>query len=232
MANPPSPLIEQIDYYCARAGEYDEWFERTGRYDRGPAANRRWAEEADRLVLALDDFRPAGKVLELACGTGLFTRHLVRHAESVTAVDASPEVIELNRRRCPAAPVRYVEADLFSWSPCETCDVAFFSFWLSHVPADRFDGFWATVRSALAPGGRAFFIDSLYNPESTAADHVLRGPEAETARRRLNDGREFEIVKVFYDPDRLTQRLSRLGWRAQVRTTGEHFLYGTAVPAG
>jgi demethylmenaquinone methyltransferase/2-methoxy-6-polyprenyl-1,4-benzoquinol methylase len=224
------PLTEQVNYYRSRAGEYDDWFERRGRYDRGPAANRRWAEETAKLVLALDDCRPAGNVLELACGTGLFTRHLVRHAASVTAVDASPEVIEINRDRCHGAPVRYVEANLFSWSPHEAYDVVFFSFWLSHVPADRFDHFWATVRAALVSGGRAFFIDSLYNPESTAADHLLRGPEAETVRRRLNDGREFEIVKVFYDPDRLTERLADLGWSAKIHTTGDHFFYGTAVP--
>lgn len=30
-----SILREQIDYYRSRAAEYDEWFLRTGRYDRG-----------------------------------------------------------------------------------------------------------------------------------------------------------------------------------------------------
>ena len=30
-------LQEQVDYYRARAGEYDEWFFRTGRYDLGAA---------------------------------------------------------------------------------------------------------------------------------------------------------------------------------------------------
>ena len=29
-------LQDQIEYYRARAGEYDEWWFRTGRYDRGP----------------------------------------------------------------------------------------------------------------------------------------------------------------------------------------------------
>jgi demethylmenaquinone methyltransferase/2-methoxy-6-polyprenyl-1,4-benzoquinol methylase len=30
-----STLKEQIEYYRARAAEYDEWHLRTGRYDRG-----------------------------------------------------------------------------------------------------------------------------------------------------------------------------------------------------
>ena len=29
-------LGEQVEYYRARAEEYDEWFFRQGRYDRGP----------------------------------------------------------------------------------------------------------------------------------------------------------------------------------------------------
>jgi hypothetical protein len=32
-------LAEQIEYYEARAPEFDEWLERKGRYDYGPGAN-------------------------------------------------------------------------------------------------------------------------------------------------------------------------------------------------
>ncbi len=31
-------LGEQAAYYRARAPEYDDWWQRTGRYDRGPEA--------------------------------------------------------------------------------------------------------------------------------------------------------------------------------------------------
>ena len=64
----------------------------------------------------LDEARPS-TVLELACGTGLFTRHIAPRVAAVTAVDASPEVIEINRGRVAAANVRYVEADLFAFEP-------------------------------------------------------------------------------------------------------------------
>jgi hypothetical protein len=33
--------------------------------------------------------------------------------------------------------VRFVQADLFAWKPDRRYDVAFFGFWLSHVPCDR-----------------------------------------------------------------------------------------------
>ena len=38
-------LQEQVDYYRARASEYDEWFYRIGRYDRGSEINQRWFNE-------------------------------------------------------------------------------------------------------------------------------------------------------------------------------------------
>ncbi|HEX8907173.1 MAG TPA: class I SAM-dependent methyltransferase, partial [Longimicrobiaceae bacterium] len=155
-------LIEQQkEYYRARAGEYDEWFLRTGRYDRGDEFRARWFAEVDQVRAALDRFRPAGRVLELACGTGWWTEPLVRHADSITAVDASDEVLALNRGRVGDGRVRHQHADIFALRPRAEHDVVFFSFWLSHVPPERFEAFWAMVRGALAPGGRVFFVDSL-----------------------------------------------------------------------
>ena len=49
-------------------------------------------------------------------------------------------------------------------------------------------------------------------------------------KRGLTDGREFTIVKIFYDTDELTNKLNRLGWNAEIATTGELFMYGTATP--
>jgi SAM-dependent methyltransferase len=221
----PDLLHQQLEYYRARAGEYDEWFLRQGRYDHGPADNARWFEEIEEVAAALDAFRPTGDVLELACGTGLWTSRLVAHG-NVMAVDAAPEVLAVNRARVNSPSVRYIEADLFAWEPpANAFDVVFFSFWLSHVPPERFDRFWALVRRALRPGGRFFLIDSLHEPSSTAIDHQLPGRTATTAARRLNDGREFEIVKVFYEPAALRERLAGLGWAAQVRQTPTFFLY-------
>ncbi len=222
-------LASQLDYYRARASEYDAWFLRQGRYDRGEAHRKRWFAEVEVLVGALENFAPRGNILELACGTGWWTEQLVRYGDSLTAVDASPEVIALNRQRLPSANVKYVQADLFSWTPEQKFDTVFFSFWLSHVPPERFAGFWATVKASLNPGGRVFFIDSSYTPEGTAKDHVLNGREATTVTRRLDDGRTFDIVKVFYEPVKLAADLVALSWQSEVRQTETFFIYGTAT---
>jgi demethylmenaquinone methyltransferase/2-methoxy-6-polyprenyl-1,4-benzoquinol methylase len=223
------PVREQIAYYRARAGEYDEWFLRQGRYDRGPEASAQWFREIEQIQQALDAFRPGGHVLELACGTGLWTQRLLEHAQQITAVDASPEVLALNEHKFGSPRVRYVQADLFDWRPTESYDVVFFSFWLSHVPPERFDAFWDMVAAALSARGRVFFVDSRYEPTSTAVNHQLREKQATCVTRRLNDGRTFEIVKVFYEPEDLRERLTRSGWQAQVAATEHYFLYGQAA---
>ena len=79
---------------------------------------------------------------------------------------SSPEVIAINRTRVDRPNVDYVVADLFAWTPPQRYDLVLMSFWLSHVPDARFDAFWAMVRSALAPGGYAYVIDSAHDPFS------------------------------------------------------------------
>ncbi len=233
-ATDPAILAEQVAYYRARAGEYDEWWLRTGRYDRGPEQNAAWRADAEEVEGALERWLAAARprhALELACGTGLFTRIVAPRVGRLLALDASPEVLAINRARVGAANVEYVLADLFApeWEPAERYDLVFMSFWLSHVPDDRFDAFWAKVRDALADGGSAYVIDSGWDVTSTATNHVRPDREGGVAARKLNDGREFRIVKIFHDPAALATRLAALGLVARVVHTPRYFIHGTVT---
>ena len=151
----------------------------------------------------------------------------------MTAVDASPEVIAINRDRVAAPNVRYVQADLFAFEPQTQYDCVFMSFWLSHVPQARFDACWSMVRRALAPGGFAFVVDSAHDPTSYAVGHPAPDRHAGIATRRLADGREFRIVKVFWEPAKLEARLAACGFTASMASTPRYFIYGEArVAAG
>jgi SAM-dependent methyltransferase len=221
-----SALREQLEYYRARASEYDQWWLRQGRYDRGATCNAQWFADAEVVRSALKKFQPAGRILELACGTGIWTEQLLPSASQLTAVDGSSEMLAINAAKLRSPKVRYIEADLFQWQPTEQFDAVFFGFWLSHVPPERFAAFWELVRSCLAPGGRVFFVDSRREPTSMAVDHQPPEPESTIHRRRLNDGREFQVYKVFYEPAELTDRLRELGWQFDVQETAHYFLYG------
>jgi demethylmenaquinone methyltransferase/2-methoxy-6-polyprenyl-1,4-benzoquinol methylase len=211
-------LAEQIAYYRRRAPEYD-----ATSYGDVAAAQKR----ITRLVA---EMRPAGRVLEIACGTGMWTAALASHAGSVLAVDAAPEALEIARERVPAAGVTFEVADIFAWAPAERFDTIFFSAWLSHVPERRFDDFWRTLATLLAAGGRVLFVDEPLD-EKGKESYVVN--ESETVERRLTDGTTFHIVKNFIDPDALRQRLHRLGWNCTTRRAEADWpwIYGEARPA-
>ena len=221
---------QQIRYYRQRAPEYDEWFQRQGRYDHGPEHTRLWQQEIAAVRAALDELKPAGRILELACGTGLWTQQLARYDGILTAIDAAPEVLALNRARVRSAAVCYRQCDIFEWEPAEIYDFVFFGFWLSHVPVSRFAAFWDLLRTAVAPGGTVFLVDNRFHTDSSARND-RSDPRRVTQRRELNDGRAFEIVKVFYEPEGLAARLEPLGWRGDYRMTANFFIYGSASPA-
>ena len=49
--------------------------------------------------------------------------------------------------------------------------------------------------------------------------------------RRLNDGREFQIVKNFHEPAALAARFAAVGLDVDVRETATYFIYGTGILA-
>ncbi len=228
-------LQEQIQYYRERAAEYDQWFFRQGRYDRGEQHRQQWFAEITEVETALRStlqaMKPSGNILELACGTGLWTQHLASWATHLTAVDAAPEVIALNQQRLSSttsAPsisisIDYIVADLFNWHPLQQFDFIFFGFWLSHVPREKFVDFWQMVRGALKPQGRVFFVDSLFNQASTAQNHLALHQEG-YSERSLNDGRTYQVVKIFYEPTQWQALLEGLAWSGSVQQTQNYFL--------
>jgi 2-polyprenyl-3-methyl-5-hydroxy-6-metoxy-1,4-benzoquinol methylase len=164
-------------------------------------------------------------VTEIACGTGLWTEALAGWEDTLTAIDAAPEVVAIARHRVRSARVTFEVADVFSWDPGTRFDVIFFSAWLSHVPASRFGQFWQLLGRLLARNGRVLFFD----------EHVdERGKEAyvadrdEVVERRLRDGSTFRVIKNFVDPQELELRLHRLGWECAIRRDGTRWVCGEA----
>lgn len=202
-------VAEQIAYYRAHAPDYDVAY----------LGNKDWDE-------CLEELPVAGDVLELACGTGHWTPLLAARARSVTALDAAPEVLALARRRVRGLPVEFIQTDVFTWQPSRRFDTVFFAFWLTHVPPARFAAFWSMVAKALAPGGRACFIDD--HDQERANERFVTDQATPAVWRPLRDGSEHRVVKVFYTPSELEARLTELGWTAKVHQASVGPIVGSA----
>ncbi|SRR6266545_3594997 len=213
MDNPASEVVrEQQLYYRKRAGQYD-----------ATSAHPDF-EHGQRFLAGLPIH---GEVLELACGTGRWTPLLADRADTLTAVDGAPEMLAIARNHIRRPHVQFLEADLFAWTPPRRYDTVFFAFWLSHVPPALFATFWASVAAALRPGGRACFLDESDTAEGL--EQTISDAPVPTVRRWLGD-EEHHIVKVFYSPQELTDRLRGEGWSAEVHRIGDRFLAGSAQP--
>jgi len=204
-------LAEQVAYYRRRAPEYD-----ATSYGDVAAAQR-------RIRWLTAEMRPAGRVLEIACGTGMWTSALAEHAGHVLAVDAAPEALRIARERTTAANVTFAVADVFAWEPAARFDAIFFSAWLSHVPARRFGDFWGRLARW---SDRVLFVDEPVDEK--AKETYVRD---ETVERRLTDGTTFHIVKTFLDPPALERDLDRLGWDCVTRRAEADWpwIYGEAT---
>lgn len=201
-------IDDQIEYYRARAGEYDETT----------------ASFTDAFTPAKTMLKELGRfdhILELACGTGFWTESLLQMGRTVTALDAAPEMLEIARKRLGEDHTTYQQADLFRWKPTQEYDLVFFANWLSHVPPESLDDFLSKVRRSVRADGHVAIVDQ-YAPsnddKSVAKDEIY-------AARPLADGRTFTIVKIFCDLNDLKKKLESLGFEIEINQFTDTFFF-------
>ena len=137
-------LQVQMRYYQEQAAEYDT----TALGDDGAILHPLAQEYRAWPPNIMARLTHCEQALELACGTGVWTGPLLTVARHILAVDASPEMLALNRAKVADARVRYQLADLFTWEADAPVDLAFAALWFSHVPAERLLPMLAALRCA------------------------------------------------------------------------------------
>lgn len=253
-------LDQQLNYYKERAEEYDEWWTRVGRHSCGEEKDRKWnddiksAQDIVRGWISKED-----NVLELACGTGIWTNFLVDKVDvsKMTCVDGSKETIEvlkakfqLNGIQDKLERVQFEVADLFGeWQPTSDYSVVFFGFFLTHVPPSKMDLFVQKLKRSVGNNKKAriVMIDSYYTSDAraTAKDYVLKegikavdydatAPDDKfLIYRKLNSGATHPIVKVFYEPKVLIDVFAKYGIHGKAKLTpNENFLLANFVVDG
>lgn len=174
-------------YYAARAPYYDAVYDKPER----------------RADLAfLEAWLPAQfagrRVLEVACGTGYWTRHLAPVAAALTATDLTPEPLALARERTGVQAVTFALADAYTLpESLGRFDAAFAGLWLSHVPRDRLPDFLAGLHARLEPGAVVVFLD---NSSVQLRDFPIAerdGAGNTYQHRTLRDGTVHRVLKNF-----------------------------------
>lgn len=133
-------LDEQINYYRARAQEYDASI----------SDATELVELGKPLLLALGKF---DSILELACGTGIWTEFLIQMGMEVAALDASPEMLEIARQKLGEERINFQQSDLFHWEPTQQYDLVFFANRLSRIPPNVLDYFLSVVQRSVRKRG-------------------------------------------------------------------------------
>jgi ubiquinone/menaquinone biosynthesis C-methylase UbiE len=175
-------------YYDARAREYDDWIHGTGLYaDRDRPG---WHDEVIALGRALETLPPA-RTLDVAAGSGFFTRFLPGH---VVALDQSPNMIDVARERETAD--EYVVGDALEL-PFESgaFDRVFTGHFYGHLDERDRARFLAEARRVA--------------PELVVLDSAWREDveREEWQERLLKDGSRWQVYKRYFDPEGLAAEL-------------------------
>lgn len=185
------------DYYAARAGEYDRIYAKPERQD-----------DLRRMEQWLGQAFAGRTVLEVACGTGYWTRFYAPAARRVIALDAAEETLRIARTRVPAH-VLLVQGDAYRLPATgHAFDAAFAGFWWSHVALGRIDEFLAGLHAALAPEAKVVFIDNRFVAGSSTpvSERDAEGNTYQT--RTLADGSSHRVLKNFPSADELLARVA------------------------
>jgi len=177
-----------LDYYSRRAAEYERIYQ----------IPERQADLA-RLRERLRNLLAGRRVLEVACGTGYWTALVADVAASITATDASEEVLKIARSKgLDRTRVNLILTD--AWRAREMhgdFDAGFAAFWWSHIPREQIATFLTGFHSALQPGARVVFADNRFVAGSSTPVFRTDDHGNSWQLRRLDDGSAQEVLKNF-----------------------------------
>lgn len=180
------------EYYRLRATEYEKIY-----FREIPERRQEIDDEADRLRALV-----AGKnVLEMACGTGYWTKVMSETAAHVTASDLWPEMVAETRKKPFVGPVDLLVADMFTHQfPDAAFDTVAVGFWFSHQPKQEYQKFFDIIRRPLKPGGMIWLIDNNPPAEGTMHEFVRQDEHGNSFKRRyLENGEQHVILKNYFE---------------------------------
>ena len=178
-----------VDYYKLRAAYYERVYHKPER-QTDLRAMEAW----------ISGMFAGCRVLELACGTGWWTPHGARKAQSWLATDLNPETMALARHKNLPATVGFATVDAYTLDGLGRSagfDAVFAGCWWSHVPVQRLAPWLTLLQSRLRPGAHMVFLDNSFVQTSNLP--ITRSDTGGNTYqdRTLDDGSVHEVLKNF-----------------------------------
>jgi 2-polyprenyl-3-methyl-5-hydroxy-6-metoxy-1,4-benzoquinol methylase len=190
------------------------------------ARSGHWRRE---VVLAQRRALHGRRVLEVACGTGVWTRYLADVADHVLATDASPRLLARAKRlaragkRLPAGRLRFIRLDAYELkrAPGEF-NGALAMNWFEHVPRARHGEFLDSLHGKL--GGARVFIGMVRLSDHWRAQLFTKPGAADLyGVRQCPDGSRYEIVDNVFGEDELLRIFGPRSKRLKVTSGKAHY---------
>jgi ubiquinone/menaquinone biosynthesis C-methylase UbiE len=218
----PALKTSMLTYYDERAAEYDDLY----RLGKAPAAKidrEVYLEEVDRLAEVARS-RLTGAVLDAPCGAGYWMLSYAGSCDSITLIDRSAKMLAESRAKARTLGVLdrvdLIEADLLGYElPPSRYDSVLVGFLLGHLTDAEMDTLMASLRRTCRPGATVVIFESHWS----AARQRIRD-KAGPQRRRLKDGRQFDIYKRYFDEQDLAAFGARFGLPLEIVHEGQAYI--------
>jgi SAM-dependent methyltransferase len=182
-----------IQYYSKRAEEYEKIYHRND-----PVRQK----EQDQIKSDIMRIFTCKSVLEIACGTGYWTKYIAEVAESVTGIDASDDVLKIAESKNIKAD--FINCDAFSLEKVHgKFNAGCANFWFSHLNKKDIDRFLSGFHGKLLKNSSVFIADNVY-VEGIGGELSGKDDNGNTYKqRKLLDGSSHRIIKNYYNEQEL-----------------------------
>jgi ubiquinone/menaquinone biosynthesis C-methylase UbiE len=189
------------EYYRKRAPDYEKFY-----YECEPEI-----KEANMYTaILLKKYLANRSVLEIACGTGYWTRYLSQTAKRIVTIDLLPETLYFAKQKQYDCTVSFVITDAYNLSfPDNSFDGGLANFWFSHIPKERIDSFLSNLHRTLQPKSRVFLADN--NPHNLPDGRLVSFPDDNNTYRlrTVADGSEHYVLKNYFTVKELISIFSK-----------------------
>ena len=161
------PIPSQVRLRADREIKHGEWLaahDTETVWGWGTPAGRIRARRRADSIIAGAALSPGKRVLEIGCGTGMFTEMFAATGATIVAVDISPELLEKARsRRLPAGQVTFCERRFEECDVEGQFDAVIGSSVLHHL---EIESAIRRIKDLLKPGGKLSFAEpNMLNPQ-------------------------------------------------------------------